>query len=98
MTNGSAFGAGGKGTDAAAGGSDVVRSAADANLYYLRMMLDLLRLCQQETEGIPLEYICPLTTRIMQDPVLLHETGHTYEVSGCGGTLTSRITGHGHGV
>lgn len=47
--------------------------------FYLRMMCDLLRVKHQQ-EGVPLEFTCPLTTAIMHDPVILHETGHSYEV------------------
>lgn len=47
---------------------------------YLRMMVDLLRVTHTHQNAVPLEFICPLTTAIMIEPVLLHETGHSYEV------------------
>lgn len=40
---------------------------------------DLVRILHA-SEATPVEFICPLTTCVMTDPVLLHETGHSYEV------------------
>eukprot|EP00879_Flechtneria_rotunda_P019313 GHRR01020284.1.p1 GENE.GHRR01020284.1~~GHRR01020284.1.p1 ORF type:complete len:476 (+),score=221.78 GHRR01020284.1:157-1584(+) len=46
--------------------------------YYLRLMCDLLRVTHQQDE-VPLEFTCPITTCIMTDPMIIHETGHSYE-------------------
>mmetsp|Transcript_28552 Transcript_28552/g.73573 ORF Transcript_28552/g.73573 Transcript_28552/m.73573 type:complete len:607 (+) Transcript_28552:70-1890(+) len=46
---------------------------------YLRMMLDILRAHNQGPADVPLAYICPISHQVMQDPVVLQETGHSYE-------------------
>ncbi|GFR52577.1 hypothetical protein Agub_g15170, partial [Astrephomene gubernaculifera] len=48
--------------------------------HHLRMLMDLLRAQHVNVEcEAPLEFICPLTHQVIQDPVLLHDTGHSYE-------------------
>lgn len=54
-------------------------SSSEKDDYYLRMLMDIVRVSHQQEET-PLEFVCPLTTQIMLDPVVLHETGHSYEV------------------
>ncbi|EFJ42249.1 hypothetical protein VOLCADRAFT_119489 [Volvox carteri f. nagariensis] len=51
-----------------------------AEQHYLRMLMDVVRASQVNTDSeAPLDFLCPLTHQLMQDPVLLHETGHSYE-------------------
>ncbi|GIM00163.1 hypothetical protein Vretimale_5331 [Volvox reticuliferus] len=48
--------------------------------HYLRMLMDAVRASHVNTDcEAPLDFLCPLTHQLMQDPVLLHETGHSYE-------------------
>lgn len=46
--------------------------------FYIKMLMDMVRVTHTFTEA-PLDYICPITHQIMHDPVILHETGHSYE-------------------
>ncbi|GBF97349.1 hypothetical protein Rsub_10996 [Raphidocelis subcapitata] len=56
------------------------RESAELSAYYLRVMLDVLRLANEaEEENVPLEFLCPLSTLIMHDPVVLFESGHSFE-------------------
>ncbi|GLI61320.1 hypothetical protein VaNZ11_003677, partial [Volvox africanus] len=51
-----------------------------ADQHYLRMLMDVVRASHVNTDcEAPLDFLCPLTHQLMQDPVLLHETGHSYE-------------------
>jgi U-box domain len=54
------------------------RSSPLKDEYYLRVMADMLRISHVECET-PLEYVCPLTHQLMHEPVVLLETGHSYE-------------------
>lgn len=47
--------------------------------HYLRMLMDALRIMHASSDTTPVEYICPLTHQLMYDPVVLNETGHSYE-------------------
>jgi hypothetical protein len=45
------------------------------------VLLDVLRGCHDgdEHETVPLEFLCPLSTLVMTDPVVLFESGHSFE-------------------
>ncbi|KAG2493692.1 hypothetical protein HYH03_008206 [Edaphochlamys debaryana] len=46
----------------------------------LRLMMDVVRAQHVDPDAeAPLEFVCPLTHTVMHDPVILHETGHSYE-------------------
>eukprot|EP00955_Chlamydomonas_euryale_P104008 365535-Chlamydomonas_euryale.AAC.44 len=64
---------------------DLLNAAPDSSenvnmVRYMRMFLEAMRLKHVSSE-VPVEYLCPLTYQLMEDPVVLVDTGHSYERS-----------------
>ena len=57
---------------------DLAQEGSGADVFHLRVMMDLIRIHHIQA-NTPLEYVCPLTHSVMTDPVLLAETGHSYD-------------------
>ncbi|KAG2444436.1 hypothetical protein HXX76_001189 [Chlamydomonas incerta] len=67
---------------AAAAATAAAAARAEQDAQQLRVLMDVIRAHHAHPDcDAPLEFLCPLTHRLMQEPVLLHDTGHSYERS-----------------